>query len=272
MSVAGVLESDAFPANPFRAALARGRPLIGVWSMLNSVDATEALCWAGYDWILIDGEHAPVSLHDAMTHCRTVAGTPTIPIVRLLWNDPLLLKSHLDAGIGTIMLPYVQTAHEATEAVRAMRYPPRGARGIAAMHRGSRYSRIKDYAKRADETLFLIVQIETKEALDNCEAIAAVDGVDAVFFGPGDLAASMGLTGQATHPDVTAAIEEGLRRCRPSGKAVGVLAPNDAIAERHIRSGFDFVSVANDFVMLVQRADQAAAHFREVVARSDGRG
>jgi 2-keto-3-deoxy-L-rhamnonate aldolase RhmA len=260
----------AVPQNPFRLALARKRPLIGIWSMLNSVDATEALGWSGYDWLLVDGEHAPVTLQDAMAHCRTLAGTPTIAVVRLLWNDPLLLKSHLDAGINTIMLPYVQSADEARRAVEAMRYPPRGIRGIAAMHRASRYARVTDYATQADETLFLIVQIETKEALARCEEIAAVDGVDAVFFGPGDLAASMGLPGQAGHPDVTAAIEDGLRRCRPTGKAVGALAPNDEIAERHIGSGFDFVSVANDCAILFRGADAAAARFRAVVDAAQG--
>lgn len=258
--------------NGFRTALAQGRPLIGIWSMMNSVDGTEALGWAGFDWLLIDGEHAPVSLHDAMAHCRALAGTPTVPIVRLMWNDRLLLKAHLDAGITTIMLPYVQSAEEARAAVAMMRYPPAGLRGIASMHRASRYAREKDYPTRAAESLFLIVQIETLQALERCEEIAAVDGVDAVFFGPGDLAASMGLTGQAAHPDVTAAIEDGLRRCRPSGKAVGVLAPDDEIAERHIRSGYDFVSVANDFALLLRNADAAAARFGALAAQPGKNG
>lgn len=256
----------AIPPNPFRAALRAGRPLVGIWSMLNSVDATEALGWSGYDWLLVDGEHAPLSLQDVIAHCRAIAATPTIPIVRLVWNDPILLKQHLDAGVYTLMLPYVQDPEAAARAVAAIRYPPGGTRGIAAMHRASRYARFKDYAARAHETQYLIVQIETREALERCEAIAAVDGVDAVFFGPGDLAASMGLTGQAAHPDVTAAIEDGLRRCRPSGKAVGVLAPNDAIAERHIASGFDFVSVANDCAILFRGADATAERFRALSA------
>ena len=247
--------------NPFRTALARKRPLIGIWSMMNSVDCTEALGWSGYDWLLVDGEHAPVSLQDAMAHCRVLAGTPTVPIVRLLWNDPLLLKQHLDAGINTIMLPYVQSAEEARKAVSSLRYPPRGVRGVAAMHRASRYARIKDYSLRADETLFLIVQIETMEALERCQEIAHVDGVDGIFFGPGDLAASMGLIGQAGHPDVTARIEEGARSCRSLRKAIGALAASDRLAERYIQLGFDFVSVANDLAMLLRAADAAAAHF-----------
>jgi 4-hydroxy-2-oxoheptanedioate aldolase len=253
------------PQNAFRAALANGRPLIGIWSMLNSVDATEALGWSGYDWLLIDGEHAPVTLQDAIAHSRAIAATPTVPIMRLVWNDPQLLKQHLDGGITTIMLPYVQSAEEAARAVQAVSYPPRGTRGVAAMHRGSRYARINDYVTKANAEIFLIVQIETVSAMERCEEIASVEGVDAVFFGPGDLAASMGFPGQAGHPDVTAAIEEGFRRCRPTGKAVGVLAPNDEIAERHIRSGFDFVSVANDCALLFRNADAAAARFRRVV-------
>lgn len=250
--------------NAFRDALAAGRSLIGVWSMLNSTDAVEGLAWSGFDWLLIDGEHAPVTLPDAMAHMRALAATPTLPVMRLVWNDPILLKQYLDAGATTVMLPYVQHAEEASAAVRAMRYPPHGQRGVAAMHRASRYGRIKDYARYADDSLYLMVQIETRQALANLDSILAVDGVDAVFFGPGDLAASMGYPGRADHPEVTAEIEKALARVRLTPKAAGALAPNPAIAERHIRSGFDFVSVANDCAMLFSAADAAAARFRSL--------
>jgi 4-hydroxy-2-oxoheptanedioate aldolase len=250
--------------NTFRDAVSVGRPLIGIWSMLNSTNAVEGLAWSGFDWLLIDGEHAPVTLADAMAQMRTLAATPTIPVVRLAWNDSVLLKQYLDAGATTVMLPYVQHADEAVSAVRAMRYPPRGERGVAAMHRASRYGRVRDYVKRADENLYLIVQIETRQALEHLDSILAVDGVDAVFFGPGDLAASMGIPGQADHPDVTAEIEKGLARVRRTAKAAGVLAPNATIAERHTRSGFDFVSVASDCALLFGAADAAAARFRSV--------
>jgi 4-hydroxy-2-oxoheptanedioate aldolase len=256
--------SHSLPPNAFRTALKSGRPLIGIWSMLNSVNATEALGWSGFDWLLVDGEHTPVSLHDAVAHSRAIAATPTIPIYRVVWNDRILLKQHLDAGLSTLMIPYVQNVEEARTAVDYVRYPPQGSRGIAAIHRGSRYGRFQDYATRANQEVFVIVQIETMTALDSCAEIAAVDGVDAVFFGPGDLAASMGLIGQAANPKVTAAIEDGLKRCRPTGKYVGVLAPNDEISERHIRSGFDFISVGNDCAILFRTADAAAARFRAV--------
>lgn len=257
------------PGNAFRAALRRGRPLIGIWSMLNSLDASEGLGWSGYDWLLIDGEHAPVSLHDAVGHARALAATPTLPIIRLVRSDPALLKQYLDRGFNTIMLPYIQSAEEARQAVHAMRYPPKGERGVAAMHRASRYARFRDYVTRANDELFLIVQIETTTAMAVCEEIAAVDGVDAVFFGPGDLAASMGLPGQAAHPDVSAAIDAAFARVKPSGKFVGVLAPNDELSERHIRAGFHFVSVANDCAILFRNADAAAQRFRAVAAASD---
>lgn len=252
---------DLLP-NPFRQALSHGRSLIGIWSMLDSENAIEGLGWSGYDWLLIDGEHAPISLQHALRHMRTLAGTPTIPIVRLAWNDKVLLKQYLDAGANVIMLPFVQSVAEAADGVAAMRYPPHGHRGVAAMHRASRYGRIHNYLKDAGDSLFLIVQVETLEALENVDKIAAVDGVDAIFFGPGDLAASMGMVGQADDPAVTEKIESAVDSVRKAGKAVGVLAPTAAIAERHIVNGLDFVSVANDAALLFSAADSAAGRFR----------
>tara|TARA_R110002124_G_scaffold61155_16_gene167559 strand:+ start:3928 stop:4755 length:828 start_codon:yes stop_codon:yes gene_type:complete len=254
--------------NPFREALRPGKPLIGIWSMLNSINASEGLGWAGYDWLLIDGEHAPITLPDAMTHLRALAPTPTVPIVRLPWNDRILLKQFLDAGARTLMLPYVQNADEARAAVDAMHYPPRGSRGVAAMHRASRYGFEKDYLRNASDSLFLIVQAETAQALDNIDTIAAVDGVDAVFFGPGDLAASMGKLGQAADAEVTDAIDRAAERVRACGKAVGVLAPTPDIAERHLRTGYDFVSVANEAALLFSAASASAQRFRQVAGTS----
>jgi 2-keto-3-deoxy-L-rhamnonate aldolase RhmA len=263
-------ENDArsLPANAFRAALKRGRPLTGIWSMLNSVNATEALGWSGFDWLLVDGEHAPVSLQDAIAHSRAIAATPTVPIFRVTWNDRILLKQHLDAGLSTLMIPYVQSVEEARALVDLVRYPPQGSRGIAAIHRGSRYGRFQDYAARINQEVFVIAQIETVEALERCADIAAVDGIDAVFFGPGDLSASMGMIGQPGNPKVTEAIEDGLKRCRPTGKYIGVLSPNDEISERHIRTGFDFISVANDCAVLFRNADAIGARFRGVADTS----
>ncbi len=254
--------------NPFRDALQAGRPLVGIWSMLNSANAVEGLGWAGYDWLLIDGEHAPVSVADALMHLRILAATPTVPIVRLPWNDPVLLKQFLDIGTQTIMLPYVQSAEEARRAVAAIHYPPRGTRGVAAMHRASRYGFARGYLGAASDTLFLIVQAETKEALAAVEEIAAVEGVDAVFFGPGDLAASMGKLGQAGDAEVTAAIDAAAAKVRAAGKVAGVLAASADLAERHVRNGYHFVSVANEAAMLFTAAETSARNHRAIAAES----
>ena len=253
-------------ANPFREALKAGRPLVGVWAMLNSANAVEGVGWAGYDWMLVDGEHAPVSVGEALGHLRTLAGTPTLPIVRLPWNDPVLLKQFLDIGTQTVMLPYVQSAEEARRAVAAMHYPPRGTRGVAVMHRASRFGFRRGYLGDASDTLYLIVQAETAAALDAVEEIAAVDGVDAVFFGPGDLAASMGKLGRAGDPEVTAAIDAAAAKVRAAGKAAGVLAASPQLAERHVRMGYHFVSVANDAAMLFAAAETAAKTHRTIAS------
>lgn len=250
--------------NSFKAALASPRPLIGVWSMLNSATAVEALSGSGFDWILLDGEHSPLELKDAIDHLRALNGGTTLPIVRLPDNDPILFKRFLDAGATTVMLPQVQSAAEARAAVNAMRYAPRGARGVAVMHRASRYGRVPNYLQTANDGLCLIVQIETPAALQNLEEIAAVDGVDALFFGPGDLSASMGVLGQPDHPKVQEAIAAAFEKACRLGVPAGVLAPNPAAAQRYLEMGFAFVSVANDLAMLVQTADANAARHREL--------
>lgn len=232
--------------------------------MLNSTNAVEALGDSGYDWILLDGEHSPLELADAIAQLRALAPSKAIPIVRLPDNDPILLKRFLDAGATTIMLPYVQNAEEAEAAVKAMHYPPFGQRGVALMHRASRYTRTRDYLKTASDSVSLIVQLETPEALENMESIASVKGVDAVFIGPSDLSATMGLLGEPDHPQVQQLVAETLQRARKIGIPIGILAVNPAAAERYITMGFTFVSVASDFGLLVQNADAAAARYREI--------
>lgn len=254
--------TDADPyQNPFRAALAKGRPLAGIWSMLNSSNAVEGLGWAGFDWLLIDGEHSPVSLSDATSHLRALSATPTVPIVRPAWNDHVLLKQYLDIGARTIMVPYVQDAEEARRAVAGTRYPPEGHRGFAGMHRASRFGALPDYVHRAAETIFLIVQIETASAIAQVEAIAATPGIDAVFFGPGDLSASMNLLGRPFDTSVTEAIERAAKAVQAAGKAAGVLAPNPELAKHYMEAGLDFVSVTTDCALLFGEARATAARF-----------
>ena len=272
MTLATALD-PALYENPFRRALSHGRPLPGLWSMLNSSDAIEGLGWAGFDWILIDGEHAPVSLNHTVNHLRAISATPTVPIVRVPTNDTVLLKQYLDIGAQTLMVPFVQSADEARAAVRAIHYPKDGIRGFAAMHRASRYGHVTDYVHRAHEGLYLIVQIETPEACERVAEIAAVPGVDAVFFGPGDLSASLGWLGQPARPEVTAMIEKALAAVKGSGKAAGVLAPNPDLARHYLSAGFDFVSVASDCSLLFGSARVLAAGYqaRTVVSQTSVR-
>ena len=263
------MTAPASPAeNPFRRALAQNRPLVGIWSMLNASTAVEGLGPSGFDWILLDGEHTPLTVQDAISHLRALQGSPAVPLVRLPWNDPVLMKLYLDAGVTTVMLPYIQNAAEAQAAVHSMRYPPHGTRGVSGMSRASRYARTPNYLQNANAGLYFIAQIETLSALDQLEAIAAVDGVDALFFGPSDLAASMGLLGQPDHPEVVALIESALPRVRATGKHAGVLSPSAATSERHLRSGFDFVSVTSDMALLFRGAEETAARFGAIARAS----
>ena len=188
------------------------------------------------------------------------------PIVRLPVNDAILFKRFLDIGATTIMLPQVQSAAEAKAAVAAMHYPPVGGRGVAVMHRASRYGRTPQYLAKASDSLCLIVQIETAAALDRLEDIASVEGVDALFFGPGDLSATMGVIGQPDHPKVQDAIANAFERAQRLRIPAGVLAPNPAAAQRYIEMGFAFVSVANDLALLVHNADAAATRYGELAA------
>lgn len=252
--------------NRFKEAIHTARPLIGVWSMLNSSTAVEAVGHAGYDWMLLDGEHSPMGLQNAIDHMRALAATGTMPIVRVATNDAILFKRYLDAGVSTVMVPYVQGPEEARAAVDAMHYPPGGKRGVAVMHRASRYGHVSEYLKTASDSLCLILQLETLEALSSLEEIGSVQGVDALFIGPGDLSASMGLLGQPDHPKVQEVAAEALERARRLRIPLGILAPNPGAAERYIAMGFAFISVANDLAMLVQSADASAARYQELAA------
>ncbi|WDR03935.1 aldolase/citrate lyase family protein [Devosia algicola] len=255
--------------NPMRRALQENRAKIGIWSQLNSTNAIEGLVWAGFDWLLIDCEHAPIELNDVISHLRVLDASPTIPIVRLTLNNELLLKRHLDAGVRSFMLPFVQNAEEAKSAVDAMHYPPRGKRGMAGMHRANRYGAVPDYFAKASESLFLIVQIETGEALDRLEEILAVDGVDAVFFGPTDLSASLGFPGQGGTEKFTKIVSAALERVRKTDKFAGTLALSPAQANSFLEAGFDFVSVISDCALLFGNARQTAARLPSALTSGD---
>lgn len=253
-------------SNPLRRALENGQAKYGLWSMLNSVNAAEGLAWAGFDWMLIDCEHAPTDLSDVISHLRVLEPSPTIPIVRLTLNDEILLKRHLDAGVHSFMVPMVQTAAEAQSIVDAMHYPPRGRRGMSAMHRASRFGAVADYLSKASQSLFLIVQIESAEAMDNLEEILAVDGVDAVFFGPSDLSADLGFPGEGGGERITEIVNNALTRVRQTNKFAGTLALSRSQADSFFSAGFDFVSVVSDCALLFRNARETASLFRSADA------
>src|ERR1041384_1159285 len=201
------MNSD-IPENKFKRALRAGRPQIGLWSSLCSEMAAEVVGGSGFDWILIDTEHAPNELPMVIGQLRAVAGGAAAAVVRPAWNDPVLMKRLLDAGVQNLLVPYVQTQAKARAAVAGTRYPPQGIRGVAVTHRANRFGRVTDYFQKAADEICLLVQIETALALKNIEAIAAVEGIDGLFIGPSDLAAALGHLGNPGHADVRAAIAD----------------------------------------------------------------
>ncbi|NNU79865.1 4-hydroxy-2-oxo-heptane-1,7-dioate aldolase [Halovulum dunhuangense] len=250
------------PENRFKARLRAGIQQIGVWNGIPGPHVAEMLAASGFDWIVVDTEHAPAELSDALPALQAIAAYPeSAALVRPAWNDPVLIKRALDLGAQTLMVPMVQSPAEAEAAARAMRYPPRGIRGVAGLHRASRYGMVADYITRAEEQLCLIVQIETPEALDRLEEIAAVDGVDGVFFGPADLSANMGHPGNQFHPEVVAAIEGGIARLSAMGVPAGILTLDEAFARRCMELGTLFTAVGVDFGLLTGAAHAAVTRF-----------
>lgn len=250
------------PVNAFKRALREDRPQIGLWSVLANTAVAELLGAAGYDWLLIDMEHAPNELPGVQAQLQALRGSATTPIVRPPWNDMVWVKRVLDLGAQTLLIPYVQTAEEAAQAVAYTRYPPAGRRGVAGGTRATQWGRIHDYYKRVEEELCLLVQVESRQGLANLDAIAATPGVDGVFIGPADLSADMGHLGKPQHPEVQAAIEDAVRRIRAAGKAAGILARGEEGARRWLAAGFSFIAVGVDAVLLAQAADDLAGKFR----------
>jgi 4-hydroxy-2-oxoheptanedioate aldolase len=248
--------------NTFKQALARRQLQVGLWSTLCSNVAAELVAHSGFDWILLDTEHSPNELPDLVHQLQAMKGGTASPVVRAAWNDTVLIKRILDIGAQSILLPYVQTADEAKRAANAVRYPPKGVRGVSGSSRASQYGRVKDYLSKADEEICLLVQIETRAALDQLEAIAQVEGIDGVFIGPADLSASLGHLGQLQHPDTQAALKDAGSRLSRLGKAAGILATVEADARRYIEWGYNFVAVGVDIRLLAESADALARTFK----------
>ena len=251
------------PDNVFKQALARGEVQIGLWQALADPYAAEICAGSGFDWLLLDGEHAPNDLRTLLGALQSVAPYPTHPVVRIPHADAALIKQVLDIGATTLLVPMVESAEQAAELVSAMRYPPQGIRGVgSAIARSARWSRYPNYLHEANERVCLLVQVESLAALQQIEAIAAVEGVDGVFIGPADLAASMGYLGQPTHPQVRAAIDQAIGRILQAGKAPGILCADVALARHYLALGARFVAVGVDTTLLVRASAALAAQFK----------
>ncbi len=252
--------------NTFKQALLRRELLIGLWSSLCSPLVAEIIAHAGFDWMVLDTEHAPNELPDLLVQLQATTGGSAAPVVRAAWNDAVLIKRILDIGAQSIVLPYVQTADEARRAVAAVRYPPRGVRGVSAASRASRFGRTRDYLRQADEQICLLVQIETRAGLEQLEAISRVEGIDGVFIGPADLSASLGHLGDAQHPETQTALQDAGRRLLQLGRPAGILAVTEADARRYIEWGYNFVAVGIDTTLLVRGADALVRTFKAASA------
>lgn len=247
----------------FRDALAAsGRPLVGMWVCSGNPVVAEICAGSGLDWLLIDMEHGPNQLESVLAQLQAVAAYPVSPVVRAPGLLPVMIKQILDLGAQNILMPMIDTPEQAEAAVRAVRYPPRGTRGVgSALARSARWNRIDDYLVDADRHVSLFVQIESVTGVQNAATIAAVDGVDGVFVGPSDLAASMGLIGQQTHPDVVAAVVRTFEAVQGTGKPVGVNAFDPVAADSYVSDGVSFILVGADVALLARGSESLAERF-----------
>lgn len=258
------------PTNTFKHGLRAQQPQIGLWVSLASPYSTEICAGAGFDWLLLDGEHAPNDLQSLSAQLQVIAGYDSQPVCRVPVGDAVLIKQYLDLGVQTLLVPMVDTPQQAASLVQACRYPPHGIRGMAGA-RASRWGRISRYAHEANDQVCLLVQAETRLALTNLDAILAVDGVDGVFIGPADLSASMGHVGNPGHPEVQAAIEDAIRRIRAAGKAPGILTADVTLAQGYLELGALYVAVGLDTQLLVRGTSALVSHFKGTAPPSTAR-
>lgn len=250
--------------NTFKAEIQAGRQQVGLWSSLSSGLAADILSTAGFDWVLVDMEHSPNDLFSVMHQLQVYAASGTHAVVRPPWNEPVMVKRLLDLGVFSLLFPMVQNAEEAAAAVAACRYPPRGIRGVSLNHRGNRYGAARvDYLERGEESIAVLVQIETRAALNALEGIAGTDGVTGVFFGPADLSADFGHMGNPAHPEVVAAIREGTATLRGLGKPSGILVPDAEAGRFWLQEGMAFVAAGTDQALLAGSARSLRAALPE---------
>ena len=249
------------PANTFKHALQKHQAQIGFWLNLANPYSTEICAGAGFDWLLIDGEHSPNDLRSILAQLHVIAGYASHPVARIPVGETALIKQYLDLGLQSLLVPMVDTPEQAQALVNACRYPPEGIRGMAGT-RAARWGRYPNYSREANAQICLLVQAETRLALSNLDAIVAIDGVDGVFIGPADLSASMGHVGNPGHAEVQAAIEGAINRITRAGKAAGILTADTALARHYLDLGATFVAVGLDTQILVRGTTALLAQFK----------
>ena len=234
------------PDNLFKKALAWGEVQIGLWQALADPYAAEICAGSGFDWLLLDGEHAPNDVSTFVPQLMALKGSRSAPVVRPQFNDPVVIKRLLDIGFYNFLVPFVETQEQAELAVASTRYPPAGIRGVSVSHRSNMFGTVPDYFNSINDNIAVMVQIESQQGVDNVDAIATTDGVDGIFVGPSDLAAALGHLGNASHPDVQQCIKHIFARAKAHGKPAGILAPAEADARRYMEWGATFVAVGSD--------------------------
>ena len=256
--------------NRFKAALLKREPQFGLWLGLADSYSAEICAGAGFDWLLIDGEHAPNDVRSILTQLQAMAAYPVHPIVRPPVGEVRLIKQLLDIGAQSLLIPLVESADFARQLVSATRYPPVGIRGVgSALARASRWNRVPNYMQAADPEICLMVQIETRKGLEQLSAIAAVDGIDGVFIGPADLSAALGQRGNPSHPDVQSAIENSIGRIRSAGKAVGIITTDETLARRYLSLGCTFIALGLDVSLLARATQDLARKFKPPAAGTE---
>jgi 4-hydroxy-2-oxoheptanedioate aldolase len=250
------------PKNHFKAGLIEGRQQIGLWASLASPISTEVIAGSGFDWLLLDMEHSANDLRDIYSQIQVMAEGTASAVVRVPSDDAITIKRILDTGVQSLMIPNIDDADQARRAVAATRYGPRGVRGFSQAPRAARFGRVANYHAGCEAEICVIVQLESLRALDNLEAIAAVEGVDGIFIGPGDLSMSLGYLGQQNHPDVARKIEEIIGRIRETGKPAGILTANEELAHRYIAAGTSYTAVGSDIGLLARASEELASRFR----------
>lgn len=248
--------------NEFKHALGQQQAQIGLWLGLANPYCSEICAGAGFDWLLIDGEHAPNDLGSILAQLQVLAGYPVAPVVRPPIGETWLIKQYLDLGIQNLLVPMVESAEQARGLVQAVRYPPAGTRGVgSALARASRWNGISDYLNQADDQICLLAQVESAQALEQLDEIAATEGIDGVFIGPADLSASLGHLGNPNHPEVQQAITDAISRIQAAGKAAGILSADEQAAKRYLELGCLFVAVGVDTSLLSKSARALASKF-----------